>query len=139
MVEVLLDIAVPAVLVLGAVWLPFASRRRFRRTKGAFRCRLAVQSGVVPGWRRRRRPYSVSALWVHDVLLLRGGVFSMRTDHLAARSAGDVRPEKGGSVRVQLTLDSGAIVAVEAGESDLSQLVGPFLMAELDHLTRADS
>jgi len=139
MTELLPVLAIPVVVVLGALFPPLMSRRRFRRTNGAFPCKLKVESGVVQEWRRRRRPYSVVALWVHDVVVLRGGVFSMRSDHLAVRSADHVRPEYNDMVSVRLTLDTEQVIVLVADDGDLSKLVGPFLIAELEHLTRADS
>jgi hypothetical protein len=139
MAELLLVLAIPVGVILGALLTTMVGKRRFHRTKGAFRTKLSVESGAVPGFRRGRRPYAVWAYWVHGVLVVRRGVFSSRTDHLLASSAGDVRPVSNDRVSVHLRLDSGAGLVLVAAESDLGKLVGPFLMAELEHLTRADS
>ena len=73
------------------------------------------------------------------MLILQRGWFIVRVLHLPVRSAEAVRPEKDDVVIVRLRLDDGPLIAVRCKESDLSNVVGPFLMAELEHLARADS
>jgi hypothetical protein len=112
-------------LLLGALW----SRRRFRRTPGVFACKIrsAAGDGGSEGWPRT----TSYARWVHDVLLVHGGIALVRNRALPVRSvegamapAPNVKMKGSEPVSVTFRLDDDSIVEVAAFERDL--LAGPF-------------
>ena len=139
MVALILVLVIPVCILLGALPMPLLSRRTFRRTKGLFRCKASVESGVVPWLGRHRGRRWWRGAWAHDVLILQRGWFFGSLRHVPVRSAEGVRPDKDDMVTVRLRIDDGPVIALWCKEADLSKVVGPFLMAELEHLARADS
>lgn len=112
-------------LLLGALW----SRRRFRGAPGVFACKVRplADDGGSEGWPRT----TSYARWVHDVLLVHGGVALVRNQALPVRSVeGPVAPAlsakvKGGEpVSVRFRLDDDSVVEVAAVAPAL--LTGPF-------------
>jgi hypothetical protein len=52
-------------------------------------------------------------------------------------AAGGMTSEPGHRISILLHLDNGSCVRVMADSTSTSELVGPFLMAELDHVAKA--
>lgn len=112
-------------LLLGALW----SRRRFRKAPGVFACKIraAAGDGGSKSWPRTTN----YARWVHDVLLVHGGLALVRSRALPVRSvegpmapAPNVKMKGGEPVSVKFRLDDDSIVEVAAVAGYL--LTGPF-------------
>jgi hypothetical protein len=124
----------PVGAVASAAGWSLRARRRFAGADGAFRCKVRVARGRVPGlgWRWPRG--TAHARWSHDVLLVHRGHWCPVTLALPARVI-DVAPgwriaRLGRStLLLSLQLDGGPIVEVVAAETDRTPLVGPFLAA----------
>lgn len=122
------------VSVLGAL----TARSRRRRApavsgEGVFRCRVRA-SGAADGtrtWPSR----TISARWVHDVLVLHWGVLGRPRRALGVRTAYGVLEavrsltSDEGDVSLWLQLDNGSVIRVTARESAAEALGGPFLCA----------
>jgi hypothetical protein len=90
----------PVMLLLGAALVGLSAQRRFARADGAFRCRWRARQGfegtLQPRWCRP----GAHALWVHDVLLVQGGVLRPRFLELAVHEPADqIRIADDGEVR----------------------------------------
>ena len=94
MVELIVVLAVSVSMLLGGLAVSLMSRRPLRRTRGSFRCKLRVQSGLVDRLGRRRARRWFRGGWVHDVLIVQRGWLVVSHHHLPVRSAEAVRPEK---------------------------------------------
>ena len=114
-------------LLLGALW----SRRRFSSTPGVFACKVrpVVGGGGSEGWPRT----TSYARWVHDVLLVHGGVALVRSRVLPVRAlegtvapAPSVKMTGGEPVSVRLRLDDDSILEVAAAAPAAELITGPF-------------
>ena len=139
MVALIVVVVVPVCVLVGCVPFAWLSGRRFGRAKDSFRCKAWVESGLVASLGRKCGRRWMRAAWVHDVLILQPGRVFARVRHLPVRSAEAVCAEGGGTLSVRLRLDDGPLIALRCREADLTRVVGPFLMAELEHLARAGS
>jgi hypothetical protein len=132
----------------GVVLLSWRTRARFRATPGAFGCkvRLADQprrgrTGFPRQWRRRR----TSAVWVHDVLLVRCGLLGQQVVALPVRlpeheplpAAGTVDGLGPEPYLLSLRLDSGQLLDVALPAGERVPGVGPFLAAAMPGLPDA--
>lgn len=125
--------------VVGVVGvLAVRSRRQFARRPDAFRCRLRVVRGELPGLRPEWRRRAGWASWAHDVLLVRIGLLPSTTHVLQVRCPeGSVEPARAaalkdfgtGPVMLRLRLDDGAVVDIAAAAADRELMAGPFLVA----------
>jgi hypothetical protein len=128
----------------GAALLGLRARARFRRTPGAFRCtvRLPDQPHRTR-FGRGRRP--TSAVWVHDVLLVRRGMFGQQIAALPVRIPEDGPEPAAGTIRglgpepylLSLRLDGGQLVDVALPAEARVPAVGPFLAAAMRGLPDA--
>lgn len=134
-----------AVFVLGAALMLTAlagvvamvrARRRTARLRNAFRCKIAVAAR--PGDKELRWPRQISyGLWVHDVLVLFGGLAREHAQPYAVHFAeGAVetspRPVKGlgpWPVVLAMQLDDGRHALLAADRSAGALVAGPFLAA----------
>ena len=137
LIALAIGIALPIGIMLGAYAGSSLTRRRLLRGHPSFRCNARLEAGKVPGLSYTYRLGRQRGAWVHDVLILHRGRFPLRVYALAVESAGGMTVELGNRVSILLHLDDGATVRVMADSSALSALVGPFLMAELDHVAKA--
>ena len=125
------------------LWSAWRSHRDFVRAEGTFRCRVRVRSASLRGfgatWSRRAR----HARWVHDVLVVRGGVLRPRLYHLPVHVAEgelvelDPRRVRGlGSrpVSVRVLLDDQSAVEVATAEANRTLLAGPFVVLAVSRL-----
>jgi hypothetical protein len=134
-------------LMLLAVAFAARERRRSPPSTTAFACKIRVsypprsdrRGRKRPRWQRRR----ASAVWVHDVLLLRRGLLIPRMEALPVRlPEDDIHDAKPHTVRglgafpvvISLRLDDGAVVDVAAAAADRTLLAGPFLAAVIPGL-----
>jgi len=134
---VLTAVALTTVAVIGRV--------RFARDRRSFRCRIRdcrpTPSGRDPRWRTRTQ-----AMWVHDVLLIRSGFLRLgltvlpvcpaRGARVHSLTRDDVRRLGSHPVSLRLTRADGT-VEVAVPEESRTELVGPFLVAELSDLPPA--
>jgi hypothetical protein len=138
-----LTIGLNVAALAGATLVGLSARRRFARTTGAFRCRLRVPRPVP----RNQRPlgwigYSwsrrTSGVWVHDVLLLRAGLFHQHTAALAVRLPEDtIRHACATELRrlgpepqvIGLRLDDGTLIELATAGRTRALAAGPFLAA----------
>jgi hypothetical protein len=136
-------VAVPVLLVSGAILSGAWTRFRFARTEGAFRCKVRAPFGNVPGIRRRWRAGWTHAVWTHDVLLVERGFVRQRTTAISVRSTGDlIRTMFADEVKglghdpvvLALQLDEGPLVEVAAPRPARTLLAGPFLAAAIPGL-----
>src|SRR4051794_18672641 len=132
-------IGLPLCLLLGTLPGPIVSRRTWARQPGSFRATVRIESGKVRGLRQGRRRKHYVAVWYHDVLIIRRGLIVVRFYPLAAREAAGVTGVAGDMVSMRLRLDEGGVIVVTAQRRAMSRMVGPFLMAELEHLAKAES
>jgi hypothetical protein len=119
-------LGVPIWLVVGALAGSLLHRRRFAQRPGVFTCRVWTDAGR---WGRTTR----HALWIHDVLLMAGGLARVRIEALGiaglvegphdcdARFRGSES-----SVAITVRTDDGAQVQVAAPRSAAGLLQGPF-------------
>jgi hypothetical protein len=108
-------------------------RRRAKRTAGVFRCRVRA-AGAGDGartWPRR----SITARWVHDVLVFEWGPMACRRRALGVRAAfGVLEANRAltsdeGDVSLRFELDDGSAIHVSTDETAADALGGPFLCA----------
>jgi hypothetical protein len=138
--------------LLGVAAVGLSIRRRFGRTPGAFPCKLRVLRadggrpewplrGFGSHWRRRR-----AGVWVHDVLVVRCGLFGQHAAALPVRIPEDtVRHASPAELRglgpspqvVGLRLDGGVLVELATACQTRSLAVGPFLAAAIPGLPPA--
>jgi hypothetical protein len=132
----------------GGIVVGWRQRAAFGRTDSAFACKLRAPNGhswttgLPARWPRRRS----RAMWVHDVLVIHGGLFRPRTLAVPARIPEEaIRYAADKSVRglgdaplvLRLRLDDGDLIEVAANEAHRTLLVGPFLAAAIPGLPRA--
>jgi hypothetical protein len=145
LVVLLVALGFPLAALAGVIVSGRYAWRRFARASGAFRCKVRVTKGEVPGVRRQfpRRPGY--ARWVHDVLLVHQDALRPYPVPVPARFPDGVMhgvsrssvPGLGDAPLVlPVQLDDGPIVEVAAAQSDRTLLVGPFLAAAMDGLPR---
>ena len=115
-------------------WL---TRRDLARNNGTFRCNARVELGEVPGLEPHYHWQWHRASWAHDVLLIHRGRLRAHVIALPVDSAGGLSQVDSNHITVQMSLDSGAVIRVMADSASITALVGPFLMAELDHVAKA--
>src|SRR5437667_11697462 len=90
MIVLVLALAVVCgLLVTGGLTAGVVHRVRVKATLGTFACKIRVDNGAVDGIARRFRHRRSYALWVHDVLLLRRGLFLCGVMPLAVEAAKD--------------------------------------------------
>jgi hypothetical protein len=141
-VAVVLVVALAA--VLGGALSGLLSSLSFARSEGTFRCKVRVR-GARQRWYRDRRGWprrATRARWVHDVLLVRRGFWSPRTETLPVRAPEDPVRRVPGEVpglgpdplRLDLRPDAGPVVEVAARAADRALLVGPFVAAGMHEL-----
>lgn len=130
-------IALLACLLVGAVRVRMLASRQPGAGEDSFRCRVRVEWGLVNGLRHAYPRRWQRAVWVHDVLLLRHGRVFVRVVPLAAQAAEAVRDVSDDLVELRLRLDDGTVVAVMGERPMTAALVGPFLLAELEHMNNA--
>jgi len=113
-------------------------RRRIVGTSGVFRCRLRSSSWGLDTLTQRWSRRTAYAVWVHDVLVVYRGVALSRVLLLACRFAEDLedappslRRLGPAPLQLRLRLDDGAIVEVAAPRRACSDLVGPYVAAQL--------
>jgi hypothetical protein len=132
-----------AILTAILGWFIWRTRRDFIRTPGAFRCNVRLRSAHLPGIKPKWSRTSRHAMWVHTVLVIRGGLLRPRIHHLPARMAeGSLVELRPGSLRrlgrspVSLTvqLDDNQEVELAAAHQDRALLVGPFVVAAVGSL-----
>jgi hypothetical protein len=131
-------LGVPIWLVVGALGATLWSRRRVRRSSGVFACKVRYTDvSKAPVRWPRTRSY---ARWVHDVLIVHGGLALVRSDPFAVSflegvpaPTPDAKLGDGGSVSIRLRLDDGSAVEVAAPVASLDLLVGPFAPAPAPH------
>src|SRR3954447_9389793 len=136
-VVLVLACALPVCLLLGAWTAAAYTRRQFARRDGSFRCKALVDAGVVAGLRWRYPRRWQTGHWEHDVLLLQRGRLLVQVQPLSVRSAERMSRTFGDLVALRLVLDDGSVITVTAAHKTMEQLVGPFLMAELDYTKKA--
>jgi hypothetical protein len=132
----------------GGIVVGWRERAAFGRTDGAFFCKLRAANGspwitgVPARWTRRRS----RAVWVHDVLVVHGGLFRPRTLAVPARIPEEpIRYVSDKSIRglgdtplvLRLRLDDGDLIDIAANDAHRTLLVGPFLAAAIPGLPRA--
>ena len=137
LIALAIGIALPVGIAIGAFAASTLTRRKLARCHPSFRCNARVEAGKVRGLSYTYRLARQRATWVHDVLILHRGRFPLRVHALEVESAGGMRTEQGRRVSIVLNLDSGAVIRLMADATATSALVGPFLMAELDHVAKA--
>jgi hypothetical protein len=128
--------AVCAVMVAAAAliaWQMFDARS----THGAFRCKIRISDGSLPGLSRRWPKRITRAAWARDVLIVfpRPAVFRLRTFPVAC-AQGDVHTLPRGEVTrlgrhpvaLDLVLDDGARLEVAASAKARDRLCGPYLV-----------
>jgi hypothetical protein len=120
-------------LITGVVLVGWMSRIRFRRSGGAFSCKVrsAVDRSHSPRWPRR----SISGRWVHTTLLLHtGGAAPLVRALVVQNSNGPIAPAPGVRVRgrrsvaTRLILEDGSEIEVLAPASSSYRLSGPFVV-----------
>lgn len=141
------SVAVLGTLMLLAVVFAARTRRRSLPATAAFACKVRVSSpagsdrrgGKRLHWERR----CATAVWVHDVLVLRRGLLLPRMEALPVRlPEDDIHDAKPHTVRglgafpvvISLRLDDGDIVEVASAAADRTLLAGPFLAAVIPGL-----
>ncbi len=139
MLVVLVLIAVAVCLLLGAVRMSVLAARQPGRGEDSFRCRMRVEWGLVNGLEHAYPRRWQHAVWVHDVLLVRRGRVFVRILPLPVEAAEVLSDISDDLVVLRLRLDDGAVVAAMAERHMATALVGPFLMAELEHMNNATS
>ena len=129
-------LGIPLWMVVGLLLGTVLSRRAMKRTPGVFPAKLrAGPEGVDPADRKwpRRTSYAV---WVHDVLVVHGGIALVRTHALpVAGVIGPCSPLQPGQVRglgehplmTTIVLDDGAEMQLAAPDQARDAMVGPFL------------
>ena len=104
-------------------------------TAKVFPCKLRATSGEAPGLNSKFPRSSKYALWVHDVLLVKGGLPLVKTNHYAVASLerqveaanADEWKRLGDEPRVlTLRLDDDSVIEVAASRENEQLLVGPF-------------
>jgi hypothetical protein len=144
-------IALTVAALAGAALVGLSARRGFARTPGTFRCRLRVPRPVLRherplGWIGYRWSRRTLGLWVHDVLLLRAGLFHQHTAALAVRLPEDtIRHACATDLRrlgpepqvIGLRLDDGTLVELATTGRTRSLAAGPFLAAAIPGLPPA--
>jgi hypothetical protein len=146
---VLISLVLGALLVvLLAGLMERRSRRKFRNSGEAFRCRLRVRgcrSAIWPALGRHwARP--MWAMWDDDVLIVRRGPVVARAIPLRTRSPADsVRtlllepPRLCGSrpIGVVLKIWDGSRIEIAASTEDRMAVVGPYMAAAMNDLPAA--
>jgi hypothetical protein len=137
---VTLAVALPACLLIaltGALITSALTRRELAQANGTFRCNARIESGEVPGLAPHYRWRWHRATWMHNVLIIHRGRLRTYVHGLAVQSAGGMADVDANRISVLLNLDSGAAIRVMSDSAAMTSLVGPFLMAELDHVAKA--
>jgi hypothetical protein len=131
--------------VLGAALLSWRTGRRFARAPAAFRCKVRIpdlprraRAAIGADWGRRR----TSAVWLHDVLLVRSGLFGLQVVAFPVRLPEEgPRPAPGVARRLGpdpyllvLRLDDGRLVEVALPAQARVPAAGPFLAAAIPGL-----
>lgn len=130
----LATLGVPIWLIVGALGAALWSRRRIRRVRGVFPCKVRVISGPdhLGGWPRS----TAHARWVHDVLIVHSGLALLRNRVLpvagveASTARAPVDVQRAGAVSIEVRLDDGTVAEIAAPASMQTTLVGPFLTME---------
>ncbi len=132
---------VPSLVTVVVICLAVAvlwRRRRIKSAPGIFRCRLRSSSWGLESLPQRWSRRSAYASWVHDVLVVYRGVALSRVLLLACRFAEDLEDAPANlrhlgpyPLLLRLRLDDGAIVEVAAPRRECSELVGPYVAAQL--------
>lgn len=132
---------VASAIVLGILCLVAAivvRRRRVIYAAGVFRCRLRSASWGVESLSQRWSRTTSYAVWVHDVLVVYRGIALTKVLLFACRFAEDLEDAPPDVRRLgpcplllRLRLDDGAIVEVAAPRRTCSDLVGPYVAAQL--------
>jgi hypothetical protein len=135
------------VVVLGLVALvatSVASRMRFARQPGAFRCRLGTPQHPRSPERTRWRLRRTRARWVSDVLIVQSGLLRLGATPLAAHIAPDAVVRSVGGLEVRglgrrpaalvLSLEDRSPLEIAAADGNRLLLVGPYLVAGLSGL-----
>src|SRR5437764_673371 len=113
-----------------------SARHRLGQGHPSFRCNARVEAGKVRGLTYTFRLGWQHGIWVHDALIIHRGRLPLRVHAFDVVSAVGMRDESGNRVSVLLHLDDGAIIRLMSDAGAVSALVGPFLMAELDHIEK---
>jgi hypothetical protein len=124
------------------------SRRRFRQSGDAFRCRLRTSGYPSAIWPRLTRRWSrpMWALWTDDVLLVRRGPILARTLPLPAQITptgvytlppGDVKRCGPRPIAITLRVWDGSRIDVATDDDTRLTLVGPYLAAAINDLPQA--
>lgn len=132
-------IGLPISLVLGVLPAWVLGRRQPGRAEDSFRCRVRVESGSVSGFTHAYPRRWQRGVWMHDVLVVRRGRIFVRIVPLAIEVANELADVPGNFVTLRLRLEDGTVVAVMTERHMTTSLVGPFLMAELEHIDNAES
>jgi hypothetical protein len=134
--------------LLGATLVSLRTRFRFARAPGSFGCKVrALGEPRLAGtrfrqcWGRRR----TAAVWAHDVLLVRCGLFGqqvvalpVRLPEHGPRPAPDLVRGLGSDPQVLgLRLDGGSVVELAIAAEARVAAVGPFLAAAIPGLPAA--
>jgi uncharacterized membrane protein (UPF0136 family) len=125
---ILAALGVPIWLVVGMLVGALLVRRRVRHLPGVFKAKLRLEAGDAGG--RKPKWGRAYALWVHDVLLVFGGVALVRTRPLpVAEVLQEPQPVPADEVKklgdspqaIRLRLDNGAVVAIAFAAADVQK------------------
>ena len=131
-------LGIPLWLIAIGLIASFWNRHAVVDTPKVFPCKLRAISGDATGPNPKFPRFSNYALWVHDVLLVKGGLPLVKTQHYAVASVeGQVEAANpddwkrlGDEPRVlTLRLDDDSVIEVAAKRDDEQLLVGPFSLS----------
>ncbi|MFC2037569.1 hypothetical protein ACFLYD_06350 [Chloroflexota bacterium] len=132
---ILAVLGVPIWLVVGGLGTVLWIRSRSKKAPGVFPAKIRLRSGSFEGISEKWTPMPISALWVHDVLLVHKGLALVRTIPLpVAEAVGTVQEANPSEIKrlgeqpalLTFRLDNGAELELATPGDSSSVALGPF-------------
>ncbi|MDP2287591.1 MAG: hypothetical protein Q8M73_03395 [Actinomycetota bacterium] len=132
---ILIFIGIPLWLIAMILIFLVRTRSKVGSIPGSLRCKVRTSTNKIPGLNTEFARYTSTAHWVHDVLIVHGGTFLIRTLPLGMAggtskpmpATENSRTKKFASpVSLRFTHDSGIEIEFVCAASDAAGLLGPF-------------